>query len=68
MGGGCQGCALSAMTLSQGIETIIKQEIPEIHTVVDRTDHAEGENPYHRSPDWEDKSKSSRRRRRRHQR
>jgi Fe/S biogenesis protein NfuA len=65
MGGGCQGCALSAMTLSQGIEDVIKQDIPDIHTVIDRTDHAQGANPYHRPPDWEDKSKSARRRKRR---
>ena len=65
MGGGCQGCALSAMTLSQGIEAIIKQEVPEIHTVIDRTDHARGENPYHRPSGWEDKSRSARRRNRR---
>ncbi len=47
MGGGCQGCALSAMTLSQSIEAIIKREIPEIHTVIDCTNHARGTNPYY---------------------
>jgi Fe/S biogenesis protein NfuA len=48
MGGGCQGCMLSAQTLSQSIEVTIKHEIPEIHTVVDRTNHAVGTNPYYR--------------------
>ncbi len=49
MGGGCQGCGLSAVTLSLGIANMIKTEIPEIHTVVDKTDHSQGENPYYAS-------------------
>jgi Fe/S biogenesis protein NfuA len=48
MGGGCQGCMLSSQTLSQAIEAIIRKEIPEIRHVVDRTNHAMGENPYYR--------------------
>lgn len=47
MGGGCQGCALSAMTLRQGIETAILEAIPEIVKVEDLTDHDAGENPYY---------------------
>lgn len=47
MGGGCQGCALSAMTLRQGIESAILSAIPEITEVVDTTDHSVGENPYY---------------------
>jgi Fe/S biogenesis protein NfuA len=47
MGGGCHGCALSQMTLKTGIERIIKEEVPAIATVLDRTDHAEGKNPYY---------------------
>ncbi len=47
MGGGCHGCALSQMTLKQGIERIIKEEVPAIVAVLDRTDHAEGKNPYY---------------------
>ncbi len=29
LSGGCQGCAMSRMTLSQGIETTLRDEIPE---------------------------------------
>lgn len=47
MGGGCHGCALSQMTLKQGIERIIKEEVSSIVAVLDRTDHAEGKNPYY---------------------
>jgi Fe/S biogenesis protein NfuA len=49
LSGGCQGCGLAAVTLSQGIEVAIKEEIPEIKQVVDVTDHASGENPYFES-------------------
>jgi Fe/S biogenesis protein NfuA len=47
MGGGCQGCALSAMTLREGIESAILAAIPEITSVVDTTDHGAGENPFY---------------------
>jgi len=46
MGGGCQGCAVSAMTLREGIQKSIVEHIPEIVEVVDSTDHDAGENPY----------------------
>ncbi|MEE3327776.1 MAG: NifU family protein [Myxococcota bacterium] len=46
MGGGCQGCAMSAATLKQGVESILRTEIPEISEVLDTTDHDAGENPY----------------------
>lgn len=47
MGGGCQGCAVSAMTLREGIARSIKEAVPEITDVVDITDHEMGENPYY---------------------
>ena len=47
MGGGCQGCAVSAMTLREGIARSIKEAIPEVSEVLDTTDHALGENPYY---------------------
>jgi Fe/S biogenesis protein NfuA len=47
MGGGCQGCAVSAMTLREGIARSIKESIPEVAEVVDVTDHELGENPYY---------------------
>lgn len=50
MGGGCQGCGLAKMTLKMGVETMIKEAVPEIREVVDTTEHAAGDNPYYRSP------------------
>ena len=47
MMGGCQGCAASAMTLRQGIERMVKEEIPEVREIVDLTDHDAGSNPYY---------------------
>lgn len=47
MGGGCQGCAVSSITLRNGIERTLKDRIPEILEVVDVTDHAAGTNPYY---------------------
>ena len=47
MGGGCQGCGLAAVTLSQGIATAIQEAVPEITQVVDVTNHAAGNNPYY---------------------
>lgn len=49
LSGGCQGCGMASVTLSQGIEVVIKEQIPEITRVVDVTDHASGENPYFES-------------------
>lgn len=47
MGGGCQGCAVSAMTLRDGIARSITEAIPEVAEVIDTTDHTSGENPYY---------------------
>lgn len=47
MGGGCQGCAMSRMTLTQGIRAAIKEAMPEVNEVVDVTDHAQGDNPFY---------------------
>src|SRR5215213_1159441 len=47
MGGGCQGCGLAQMTLTEGIKAAIEDAIPEIDRVVDVTDHAAGENPFY---------------------
>jgi Fe/S biogenesis protein NfuA len=46
LAGGCQGCGMAAVTLSQGIEVAILDLVPEISEVVDVTDHASGTNPY----------------------
>lgn len=48
MGGGCQGCAVSAMTLREGIDAQLRAAIPEITEIIDVTDHSAGENPYYR--------------------
>ena len=47
MAGGCQGCALSRMTLKQGVERMVRQAIPEITAVHDVTDHTSGDNPFY---------------------
>lgn len=47
LGGGCQGCGMADVTLKQGIETLLRQEIPELGDVLDQTDHAAGRNPYY---------------------
>lgn len=47
LGGGCQGCSMAAVTLRQGIETALRDLVPEIREIVDVTDHASGDNPYY---------------------
>jgi Fe/S biogenesis protein NfuA len=47
LSGGCQGCGMAAVTLSQGVEAEILDAVPEISEVVDVTDHASGTNPYY---------------------
>ncbi|MEX0843583.1 MAG: NifU family protein [Gemmatimonadota bacterium] len=46
MSGGCQGCAMSRMTLRQGVERMIREAIPEVTAIHDVTDHSAGDNPY----------------------
>jgi len=46
MSGGCQGCAMSRLTLRQGVERMLRQAIPELTAVHDITDHSSGVNPY----------------------
>lgn len=46
LSGGCQGCGMATVTLSQGIEVAITKAVPEINRAVDVTDHASGTNPY----------------------
>lgn len=47
MGGGCHGCAMSRMTLTQGIDRSIREAVPEVIEVVDATDHTVGQNPFY---------------------
>ena len=46
LGGGCQGCGMAQVTLTQGIEASLRQAVPEIGNIIDATDHAAGDNPY----------------------
>ena len=46
LGGGCVGCGMATVTLSQGIEVAITDAVAEIESIVDVTDHASGRNPY----------------------
>ena len=46
MGGGCQGCGMASVTLSQGIEKILREQVPEIAGIQDVTNHAAGDSPY----------------------
>jgi Fe/S biogenesis protein NfuA len=46
-GGGCHGCGMVDVTLKQGIETRIREAVPEVAEVIDTTDHSTGANPYY---------------------
>ena len=46
-GGGCQGCGMINVTLKQGVEKVLFEDVPEIKRVMDVTDHASGSNPYY---------------------
>ena len=45
--GGCQGCGMAGVTLREGVAATLRRALPEIAEVVDATDHAAGEAPYH---------------------
>lgn len=47
--GGCQGCGLASVTLTQGISVAIQDAVPEVTAIVDVTDHGSGANPYYES-------------------
>ncbi|HEX3841725.1 MAG TPA: NifU family protein [Acidimicrobiales bacterium] len=47
LSGGCAGCGMATVTLSQGIEVALRDSVPEITQVIDVTDHASGTNPYY---------------------
>ena len=47
MGGGCHGCSMSRMTMMEGVQTMIVEQIPAVERVRDLTDHTSGENPYY---------------------
>lgn len=45
-GGGCQGCSAVDMTLREGVERTLKERVPELLAVRDKTDHSQRENAY----------------------
>lgn len=47
MGGGCHGCSMSKMTMLEGVQTTLVEQVPTIAKVRDITDHATGANPYY---------------------
>ncbi len=47
MGGGCHGCSMSRMTMLDGVQGMIVDQIEGIERVKDMTDHDSGENPYY---------------------
>lgn len=49
MGGGCQGCGSADITLRAGIETSLREQIPDLGEILDVSDHESGENPYYSS-------------------
>jgi Fe/S biogenesis protein NfuA len=46
MGGGCHGCSMSKMTMLEGVQTMLSEQIPAVERVKDLTDHSTGESPY----------------------
>ena len=45
-GGGCQGCGMVDVTLKEGVEKTLMEQIPELSGVRDATDHSNRENAY----------------------
>ncbi len=46
-GGGCQGCGMVDVTLKDGIEKTLVEQIPEVTRVKDTTDHSIDDNAYY---------------------
>ena len=46
-GGGCQGCGMVDVTLKDGIEKTLVEQIPEVNGVKDTTDHSIDDNAYY---------------------
>ena len=47
-GGGCQGCGMVDVTLKDGVERTLIEEIPELKGITDVTDHSYKENAYYK--------------------
>ena len=48
-GGGCQGCGMVDVTLKDGIEKTLLEQIPELKSVKDSTDHSLDDNAYYKN-------------------
>jgi Fe/S biogenesis protein NfuA len=47
-GGGCQGCGMVDVTLKNGVEKTLLEQVPELTEVRDVTDHSQRENAFYR--------------------
>jgi Fe/S biogenesis protein NfuA len=47
-GGGCQGCGMVDVTLKDGVEKTLLEQLPELAAVKDITDHSIQENAYYK--------------------
>jgi len=47
MGGGCHGCSMSRMTMLEGVQTTLVEQVEGVVRVKDLTDHASGESPFY---------------------
>ena len=48
MGGGCHGCSMSKVTMLEGVQTTLVEQVEGLERVRDVTDHATGANPYYK--------------------
>ena len=46
-GGGCQGCGMVDLTLKEGVERTLLEQLPQLTAVKDVTDHSVKENAYY---------------------
>ena len=46
-GGGCQGCSAVNVTLKDGVEKTLLEQVPGLERVIDETDHSQRENAYY---------------------
>jgi Fe/S biogenesis protein NfuA len=47
MGGGCHGCSMSKMTMLEGVQSTLVDQIEELQRVRDITDHSTGSTPFY---------------------
>jgi Fe/S biogenesis protein NfuA len=47
-GGGCQGCGMVDLTLKDGVEKTLLEQVSELKKVIDVTDHTYRDNAYYK--------------------